>query len=66
MAYTHKNAKGINYYLHSTNVTLVRSKKNLDVYFFAKDIRSGALNEVPDGYKVVENKRTGLPVLKKK
>jgi hypothetical protein len=35
------------------------------IYFFARDVRAEALNEVPAGYTVMETKRTGMPVLKK-
>lgn len=65
MAYQHTNAKGIGYYLHSTEITLKGSGKKQTIYFFAKSERQGAMDEMPDGYKVIENKRTGLPVLKK-
>ena len=35
------------------------------IYFFARDIREGALEEVPDGMVVFETVRTGMPVLKR-
>jgi hypothetical protein len=35
------------------------------IFFFAREEREGALNEVPEGYHVVENKKTGLPMLKR-
>jgi hypothetical protein len=35
------------------------------IYFFARDVREGALEAVPAGYMVMETKRTGMPVLKK-
>jgi hypothetical protein len=63
MAFSHTNSKGVTYYLHSTTRTL-KSGKEQTLYFFAKDVRDNALNEVPAGYKVSESK-TGLPVLKK-
>lgn len=65
MAYQHTNQKGTAYYLHSTEITLRGSGKKQTIYFFAKTARSGSLDAVPAGYQVVENKRTGLPVLKK-
>lgn len=34
------------------------------IYFFAKDEREGALDEIPEGYEVAESKN-GLPVLKR-
>jgi hydroxyethylthiazole kinase-like sugar kinase family protein len=34
------------------------------MFFFAKEVKEGALDAVPEGYSVVEMK-TGMPVLKK-
>jgi hypothetical protein len=34
------------------------------IYFFAKEVKDGAIDSVPGGYKVSESKN-GLPVLKK-
>lgn len=64
MAYSHTNSKGQTYILHSKDVTL-RGGRKQTIYFFAKEERDGALNEVPEGYLVVENKKTGLPMLKR-
>jgi hypothetical protein len=64
MAYSYTNAKGQKYYLHYRDVTL-RGGRNQRIYYFAREIRSNALDSVPSGYKVVETKRTGMPVLKK-
>lgn len=65
MAYQHTNSKGQAYYLHSKNVRL-RSGREQRIFFFAREARPGAVDELPDGYMVVENKRTGLPILKRK
>jgi len=54
MAYSQKNSKGTTYYLHQKG----------RLYYFSKDPKGGI--ELPSGFKVVENKRTGLPMLKKK
>ena len=64
MAFSYKNSKGQQYYLHSKDVTLKNGRKQT-IYYFARDIRSGALDAVPAGYKVVETERTGMPVLKR-
>lgn len=67
MAYSHTNSKGTNYFLHSTLVKLRGGNFEQRIFYFAKKTHAGkALNEIPDGYKVIESKRTGLPVLKKK
>ncbi len=64
MAYSFKNSKGITYYLHSNTRTL-KSGKQQKLFFFAKEIKAGAMEAVPDGYVAVETK-TGLPVIKRK
>lgn len=64
MPYEFKNKKGITYYLHSREVQL-RGGKKQTIYYFARDIRPGALDAVPEGYKVVETAKTGMPILKK-
>ncbi len=64
MAFSYQNAKGVTYYLHGKKVTLKNGRMQ-QIYFFARDVRAEALNEVPAGYMVMETKRTGMPVLKK-
>jgi len=65
MAYEFKNSRGVNYYLHSRDVTL-KGGRAQRIFFFARDVRPGALDAVPDGYKVIETPKTGMPILKKK
>ena len=66
MAYAHTNSKGQTYFLHSKAVTL-RGGRKQTIFYFARDERKeNALEEVPEGYTVVENKKTGLPMLKRK
>ena len=65
MAYTYTNSKGQTYILHFKDVTLKNGRQQR-IYYFARDERDGALDEVPEGYEVVETKRTGMPVLRKK
>jgi len=65
MAYEFTNSKGTKYYLHFKDVNL-KGGRTQRIYFFARDIRSGALDEVPSDYKVIETERTGMPILKKK
>ena len=50
--------------MHFKDVNL-RGGKKQRIYFFARDVRSGSLDQVPSGYKVMETQRTGMPVLKK-
>lgn len=66
MAFSTQSKKtGETYYLHSKTVTL-RGGRQQTIYFFARDVREdGALEEVPAGMMVMENSRTGLPMLKR-
>ncbi len=54
VGYSHKNSKGNTYHLHSKG----------RLFFFSKEPKGSI--ELPVGYKVIENKKTGLPMLKKK
>jgi hypothetical protein len=65
MAYEFKNSRGVSYFLHSKDVTL-KGGRLQKIFFFARDVRPGALNEVPAAYKVIETTKTGMPILKKK
>ena len=65
MAYAFTNSKGVTYYLHFKDVNL-KGGRQQRIYFFARDVRDGSLEGVPDGYKVMETTRTGMPILKKK
>ena len=63
MAYAFTNSKGVTYYLHTKKSTTSTGKERT-LFYFAKEVKEGTLDSVPEGYKVVEMK-TGLPVLKK-
>ena len=64
MAYSVKSAKtGTTYYLHGKTTETKSGARTL--YFFAKEVKDGALDALPDGYTTAES-ATGLPVLKKK
>ena len=65
MAFKYTNSKGQTYYLHHKMVTL-KNGITRPIYFFARDERDGALDEVPAGMEVVETSRTGMPVLRRK
>jgi len=66
MAYSAKSKKsGKTYYLHSKEVKLAGDRKQ-KIYYFAGDIRNNAIDQLPAGYEIIENKRTGLPMLRKK
>ena len=64
MPYRHTNSKGQAYYLHGKEVTLQNDRKQ-QIFYFAREPKAGeALDDLPPGREVVENSRTGLPVLK--
>jgi len=64
MAFAFTNKKGVKYFLHSKKVNLKGGREQM-IYYFAKDVRPGALDAVPEGYKVQETEKTGMPILKK-
>lgn len=66
MAYSVKSKKsGKTYFLHSKDVKLAGGREQR-IFYFAGDERPNVLDALPDGYEVMENKRTGLPMLRKK
>ena len=67
MAYTHVNSKGETYYLHEYDAKLKGGRVYRN-YFFAKSIspKGRPIDALPaDRSQVVENPKTGLPVLKR-
>ncbi|MSR68674.1 hypothetical protein EXS66_02720 [Candidatus Saccharibacteria bacterium] len=64
MAFSHENSKGQTYYLHSKEVTL-KGGRLQRIYYFGREAKEAAIDAMPDGYIIVENTRTGLPILKK-
>ncbi len=66
MAYSVKSKKsGKTYHLHTKEVKLAGDRKQR-IYYFAGAAGDNAIDELPDGYEVMENSRTGLPMLRKK
>lgn len=65
MAYKYINKKGTDYFLNSKLVTLRGGKKYTIYYFSKKNSSPNSMDDLPKGYKIVENIRTGLPCLKK-
>jgi hypothetical protein len=64
MGYKHENSKGKTYYLNTKEVTLNGGRKQ-NIYYFSKDERPENC-DLPEGYEVNENARTGLPIARKK
>jgi YHS domain-containing protein len=66
MAYSVKSKKsGKNYYLHTKDVKLAGGRIQ-KIFYFAGEQGKNTLETLPAGYEVMENKRTGLPMLRKK
>ncbi len=66
MAYSVKSKKSAKtYYLHTKEVKLAGNRKQR-IYYFAGDVGEDSLDALPEGYEVMENSRTGLPMLRKK
>ncbi len=66
MAFSVKSKKsGKTYFLHSKEVKLAGGRKQ-NIFYFAGEEAKNALDALPLGYEVMENERTGLPMLRKK
>ena len=61
MAFQHNG-----YTLHAREIELKGGHKQVIYFFSQRNPKSGIPVEMPEGYAVVVNKRTGLPYLKKK
>jgi hypothetical protein len=55
---------GKTYYLHA-RLQKLKGGREVTLYYFAGQPGPGAINALPNGYKVSENLKTGLPLLKK-
>ena len=55
---------GTKYYLHGRTTPTKSGHRTL--YFFSKEVKADALDELPEGYEVTESSATGLPLLKRK
>lgn len=53
------------YYLHS-RLQKLKGGQEVTLYYFAGEAKAGAIDAVPAGMEVIENERTGLPMLRKK
>lgn len=64
MPYSYRNSKGATYYLHANETVLKNGQKHRS-YYFARDVRDGAVDEIPKGYEPKEMPN-GTVFLKKK
>ncbi len=56
--FTYKSKNGKKYFLH------MKERHNVKLYYLSKN-PAGALQNMPKGYIVIENKKTGMPMLKR-
>jgi hypothetical protein len=52
------------YFLHS-RLQKLKGGQEVTLYYFAGAEKEGVLDALPAGMEVIENERTGLPMLKK-
>ena len=65
MAYSVVSKKsGKTFFLHGRETPLPNGKVRR-LFFFSTKVGEGALDNLPEGYEIIENARTGLPMLKK-
>ena len=65
MAFSATSKKsGRTFYLHSKEVTL-RGGRKQRIFYFGGEVKAGAIDNLPEGYTLGENSKTGLPILKK-
>lgn len=62
--YTHKNTRGVTYYLNTKKVTL-RGGKVQQIYYFTKDAGRLEACTLPEGYEVTENSHNGFCTIRK-
>jgi hypothetical protein len=55
---------GKTYYLHA-RLQKLKGGQEVTLYYFAGQSGPGAIDALPNGYKISENEKTGLPLLKK-
>jgi len=64
MVYAHTNNKGVVYYLH----TVPSKTTGKPLFFFSKtqNNKGHKMIDLPEGYEVVENPRSNLPMIRRK
>lgn len=66
MAYQVVSKKsGKTYFLHARQQKL-KGGQEVTLFYFGGEAKAGAIDALPDGMEVMENERTGLPMLRKK
>jgi len=66
MAFTVISKKsGKTYHLHARKQKL-KGGQEVTLFYFGGEAKECAIDALPDGYEVIENAKTGLPMLRKK
>lgn len=66
MAFTVVSKKsGKTYHLHARKQKL-KGGQEVTLFYFGGEAKDGAIDALPEGYEVIENAKTGLPMLRKK
>jgi hypothetical protein len=52
------------YFLHA-RLQKLKGGQEVTLYYFAGEAKAGAIDAIPAGMEVMENERTGLPMLRK-
>lgn len=55
---------GKTYFLHS-RLQKLKGGQEVTLYYFGGEAKAGAIDALPAGMEVIENERTGLPMLRK-
>lgn len=67
MSYQYTNSRSTTYYLHRSAVILRGHKVSQTIYFFTKNANGkGEPCDLPTNCEVMENTRSGMPLLRKK
>ncbi|MCX6981460.1 MAG: hypothetical protein NTV08_12005 [Verrucomicrobia bacterium] len=65
MAFTTVSKKsGKTYHLHA-RLQKLKGGQEVTLYYFGGEAKAGAIDAVPAGMEIIENERTGLPMLRK-
>jgi hypothetical protein len=56
---------GKTYHLHA-RLQKLKGGQEVTLYYFGGEVKPGAIDHLPEGMEVIENERTGLPMLRKK
>jgi hypothetical protein len=65
MAFTVVSKKsGKTYHLHA-RLQKLKGGQEVTLYYFGGEAKAGAIDALPAGMEVIENERTGLPMLRK-